>query len=99
MKKSIFQSNAERLKILTHSLVCEVYEFLKQNEGCNVKYIYTTLKLDQSIVSNTLSKLKKHHFITYRTEGKRIFYKVNPEAIKRCLDEMIEDLMHTKHDL
>ena len=82
-------------KLFFGTLVSEprlkIINFLRKGKK-NVSEIIEELKMDQTIISHSLARLKQHGFVKSETEGKFRYYKLNEETI-RPLMEIIEKHM------
>lgn len=68
---------SEGLRAVSHKMRLNIIELLIQKGELNVQDIYTSLKTDQSIVSQQLRILKDAEIVINRREGKQIFYSAN----------------------
>ena len=84
MKKQ--QNNKKALdffKVLSHSLSDRILPLLAKRE-LPVTEIYNTLRMEQSMCSVHLSKLKAHGIILFRQDGKKRFYRLNEAVIEKA---------------
>ena|SRR3989338_10007185 len=59
---------------------------LLRKRKLNVSEIMQELKLDQTIVSHNLARLKQHGFVISETDGKFRYYEINEETIKPIMN-------------
>ncbi|MEK6897079.1 MAG: metalloregulator ArsR/SmtB family transcription factor [Nanoarchaeota archaeon] len=59
---------------------------LLRNRKLNVSEITKELRLDQTVVSHNLARLKHHGFLICESEGKYRYYKINKETINPLMD-------------
>lgn len=71
------------LRALNHKLRQNIIKFIHENGEVNVTDIYIKLNLEQTVVSQHLSILRKAGFVHARREGKQIFYTVNYEKLEQ----------------
>jgi DNA-binding transcriptional ArsR family regulator len=70
------------LRALNHKLRQNIISFIHEKGEANVSEIYIQLHLEQTVVSQHLSILRKAGFVTTRREGKQVFYSVNHEKLE-----------------
>ncbi|HYH15110.1 MAG TPA: metalloregulator ArsR/SmtB family transcription factor [Flavisolibacter sp.] len=70
------------LRALNHKLRQDIIKLIHENEEVNVTDIYIKLNIEQTVVSQHLSILRKAGFVQARREGKQIFYTVNYEKLE-----------------
>lgn len=70
------------LRALNHKLRQDIISFIHERGETNVTEIYVRLNLEQTVVSQHLSILRKAGFVNTRREGKQIFYSVNHEKLE-----------------
>jgi len=76
--KSVLLKKGELvLRALNHKLRQDIIALIHENGEINVTEIYMRLNLEQTVVSQHLSVLRKAGFVTTRREGKQVFYTVN----------------------
>ena len=84
MKKQINNKKAlEFFKVLSHSLSDKILPLLAKKE-LPVTEIYNTLKIEQSMCSVHLSRLRENNLVIARKEGKKVFYRINPQTIEKA---------------
>ncbi len=84
MKKQDTNKKAlEFFKVLAHSLSDKILPLLAKKE-LPVTEIYNTLKIEQSQCSVHLSRLRENNLVIARKEGKKVFYSVVPEMLKKA---------------
>jgi len=74
----------EVLKALSDGTRLEIVRLLLEGERC-VCQIFPHVKRTQSTVSTQLATLEKAGLIKSRREGKKIFYKINDNRVKKIL--------------
>ncbi|MFH0949168.1 MAG: metalloregulator ArsR/SmtB family transcription factor [Candidatus Aenigmatarchaeota archaeon] len=62
-----------------------IVEFLLDGEKC-VCEIFPHVKRTQSTVSIQLSKLEKSGILTSRRDGKKIYYKISNEKVRKMMN-------------
>jgi len=84
-------------KIFFGTLVSEsrlkIVNFLRDGKK-NVSEIMSELKMDQTVVSHDLSRLKRCGFVKMETDGKYRYYSLNEETIKplmKLIDEHMSE--------
>ena len=70
-------------KVLSHSLSDKILPLLAKKE-LPVTEIYNTLKIEQSQCSVHLSRLRENNLVIARKEGKKVFYRINPQTIEKA---------------
>jgi DNA-binding transcriptional ArsR family regulator len=70
------------LRALNHKLRQDIISLIHENGEINVTEIYVRLNLEQTVVSQHLSILRKAGFVTTRREGKQVYYTVNYEKLE-----------------
>lgn len=84
MKKQNNNKKAlEFFKVLSHSLSDKILPLLSKKE-LPVTEIYNTLKIEQSMCSVHLSRLREKGILKARRDGKRIYYSVVPEMLEKA---------------
>ncbi len=79
-------SDPTRLKILSvlfHEEVCV----------CDLTYI---LKASQSAISHQLSILRQNRLVTYRRQGKNVFYSLDDEHIQKIYDAGLAHILEKR---
>ena len=86
-ENEVLKNAKERIRALFHPLRQNILKTIKNNGNeMNVTSIYRKLKIEQSVASQHLAILRKQGFVDTRREGKVIYYSVNENAIKECLN-------------
>ncbi len=75
------KSAALTLRALNHTLRKKILEILQSKGEVMVTYIYTKLKLEQSVVSQHLAIMRRAGLVSTRRDGKCIYYSVNKKRI------------------
>ena len=73
----------EFFKVLSHKLSDKILPLLSKKE-LPVTEIYNTLKLEQSMCSVHLSRLREKNLVIARKDGKKVFYRINPQTIEKA---------------
>ena len=84
--------SSEILRAIAHPVRIKILSFIDQNPNINVKIIYSSLKLEQSITSQHLRTLKDVGLVNAQREGKFIHYTVNRDKILQ-IEKTIEDFL------
>lgn len=79
------------LRAISHPSRREVIDLLKESDKLTVTEIYIKLRLEQSIVSQHLSVLRKVGIVNASRDGKKISYYVNANKL-RLTDQLVETL-------
>ncbi|PGZ34517.1 transcriptional regulator [Bacillus anthracis] len=85
---SIYEENAELLKILAHPTRIEIMKELINRGTCNVKELVDILNIPQSTVSQHLAKLKSRRIVVNNRKGLEVYYsapKSNVTSIMKIL--------------
>ncbi len=76
---------------------------LLRNGKKNVSQIMNELKMDQTIVSHDLARLKKCGFVTCEVKGKYRYYRLNQKTIKPLMSlidyHMSQYCIHILHEM
>ncbi|ANE52380.1 ArsR/SmtB family transcription factor [Flavisolibacter tropicus] len=70
------------LRALNHKLRQDIISLIHEYGEVNVTEIYVRLKLEQTVVSQHLSILRKAGFVNTRRDGKQIHYSINYEKLE-----------------
>jgi len=73
------KQSAELLKAVSHDLRLKIIQFINKKQRVNVNEIYNSLKLEQSITSQSLQYLRNVGAVKTEREGKKIYYSLNEE--------------------
>ena len=71
-----YQSRTSKARALAHKVRIQILEYIESQGNTNVSSIYSTLKLEQSIVSTHLNILKKADLVDTIRDSRFIIYKV-----------------------
>lgn len=77
--KSVLKRSQPTLKVLSHPLTADVFEYIQKNKEVPVNVIYRDLKIEQSVCSMVLARLKKVKLITGVQRGREMHYRTNKE--------------------
>ena len=80
-----YEREAEILKTIGHPVRLKIIEGLLQAE-CNVKKIWTELKLPQATVSQHLALLKNRNIVSSYRKGVTMCYLVSDPVVKKIMD-------------
>jgi len=88
---SLFEENAELLKILGHpTRLCMVYGLIQKGR-CNVSTMQARLNLPQSTISQHLGKLKQAKIVTVERMGLEMFYTVKNPIVIRLMNALLQE--------
>ena len=62
--------------------------FLLRNREMSVSELDTHLAVSQPTVSHHLAILRRSQLVTARYEGRWVYYRINPDCVKECSDEI-----------
>ena len=79
-----------RLKLLTHPVIIKILAHIHDNGPVPVTNIYKKLKLEQSVTSSMLSKLRKARFVNAKKEGRKVFYTINYDEISDVCEGIVD---------
>lgn len=79
------------MRAISHPIRLQIMEFIDSKKSVNVRDIYTTLHLNQSIASQHLKVLRDADLVNYERNGKEKHYSLNYDKIK-YLNKTIEKL-------
>ena len=82
------------LRAINHNLRLRIIYLIDESGRITVTELYTKLTIEQSIVSQHLSILRKAGIVRTQRDGKKIFYTVNKEkisSIERFSKELASD--------
>ena len=71
------------LRAVNHKLRQQIIGLLEENEKMTVTSLYIRLRLEQSVASQHLAILRRAGVVTTERQGKFIYYRVDPDAMKR----------------
>ncbi len=81
---------AHILKTISHPVRLQVLEILEEEEPLTVSVIREklTIKVEQSMLSHHLIKMKENGILKSTKEGKHIFYRIHDRQILKIFDCM-----------
>ena len=82
------------LRALSHPIRLKIIQLIFRNGTINVNRIYHALEMEQSVTSQHLRILKQHDIVSYKREGKMIFYTLNEERIQEISQQLQEYLFN-----
>ncbi len=88
-EKKLLASN-KLLRAMAHPLRLAILTHIYTQGECNVNAIYTSLGLEQSVVSQHLRILRTAHLVKTERRGKFVFYRTNLEQlaiVRRAIDQ------------
>src|SRR5689334_230857 len=77
-----FRNGAGVYRAINHSLRQKILRILHRQGKMTVTAIYTHLDMDQSVISQHLSILRRAGLVDTKREGRFIFYYVNTERLQ-----------------
>ena len=80
-KKDLYEA-VNFLRVISDKCRLHILHLLKEQEMC-VCEIWQELKSPQNLTSHHLKVLKDFGLITSRKDGLKVFYKLNPKAVKK----------------
>lgn len=82
--KTIKQAK-EVLQLLSTKPSVAILGYLKKHNNKCVSDIMKSLKMQQSVTSNFLGKLRNLEIVTFRRDGKFIYYSLNEDRLNKIL--------------
>ena len=79
---------ADVLKVISHPVRLEILELLIEKKVLAVAEIRTEIKIEQSLLSHHLTKMKDKGVLSSARKGKNIFYQVTIPEIANIFDCM-----------
>ncbi|MCU5669007.1 metalloregulator ArsR/SmtB family transcription factor [Bacillus cereus] len=92
---SIYETNAELLKILGHPVRLEIMIELISRGTCNVSELVSILKIPQSTVSQHLGKLKSQKLVIQNRKGLGVYYSA-PKSKETYIIQILLDMVPLK---
>jgi DNA-binding transcriptional ArsR family regulator len=83
------------IRSVNHKLRQQIIKMLMDKESLTVTQIYVHLRLEQSVVSQQLSILRKTGVVGTRRDGKFIYYFVNKGRLRQ-ITNLCNELIHYK---
>ena len=74
---------AMTLRALDHKLRQQILKLLNENKSMKVTDIYVKLRLEQSVASQHLDKLRRAKIVSTERIGREIFYSLNSARIEQ----------------
>jgi len=74
------------LRSINHEYRKTIIELLKQNEIMTVTQMYIKMRLEQSIVSQHLSQMRKSGVVQFHKQGKNISYSIDENRLLQVLN-------------
>jgi len=85
--REILKRGKYKIRALYHPLREKIMALIESNKNeMNVTEIYVKLRIEQSVASQHLAILRNEGFVNARRDGKIIYYSVNHDEIKRCVE-------------
>jgi len=78
-----FDKTSSLLRSIAHPLRIKILNFIGENQPVKVNSIYNELKMDQSIASQHLRILKDNQMVTYKRQGKEVYYSLNIDQLSK----------------
>ena len=81
IKAEQLERMAELLKCIAHPLRLEIIELLEKNQRLCVSEIVEKMRVEQSVVSHHLTKLKDKSILKSAREGKNVYYQISMDNL------------------
>ena len=96
--QSHFRKADLMVRTLNHKLRQNIVDLINEQPGINVTQIYIKLRIDQSVASQHLTKLKRAGVIRWEWDGQYHRYWVNRDELDCALEliEVLGDQANTK---
>ncbi|NQV01963.1 MAG: helix-turn-helix transcriptional regulator [Bacteroidia bacterium] len=93
MKKNVLQlekleMGARMLRAMTHPMRIAIIEILSATKRLSVTEIYEKLNIEQASASQHLNILKNKGVLGSKREGKKIFYSLKHEKLKKIISSL-----------
>lgn len=86
-EREVLKNAKYKVRALLHPLREKILALIESNKNeMNVTEIYVKLRIEQSVASQHLAVLRNENFVKARREGKIIYYSINHDEIKRCIN-------------
>ncbi len=72
------------MRALAHPLRLKILEYIDDKGETSVNKIYHTLQIEQSITSQHLKILRLAGVVQGRRDGKKVFYTINYQVVKKA---------------
>ena len=92
MDKELYKIHAEVCKVFSNPARLELLDLLR-GKGLSVSELTRRTGLSQANVSQHLSVMKAKGIVSYRREGKSVFYALSNPKVVRAFDLMREALV------
>ncbi|MBX3102203.1 MAG: helix-turn-helix transcriptional regulator [Bacteroidetes bacterium] len=77
---------AHILRAVSHPIRLGILDLLEQTDELTVTEMYEALKVEQSLLSHHLSKLRDNRIVRARRSGTQVFYSLVEKHITRIID-------------
>lgn len=83
---ALFKKASLTYRAINHKLRQQLLAYIGKMQRCTVTEIFIHFRMEQSVASQHLAKLRQAGFVKTERAGKRIYYSVNPEKMKDLLE-------------
>jgi DNA-binding transcriptional ArsR family regulator len=90
--KSQLKKYRNTLKVMSHPLSMDIFEFILENKGAKVNVIYKALKIEQSVCSAALGKLRKAKLVVGVKQSREMHYDVSKNSIREILNSIRKEI-------
>lgn len=80
------QAASHKLRALAHPLRMRILEMIHQHKEIGLNDLLAALNLEQSLTSVHLHLLRIFNMVMVRREGTVIYYTINLEEIRKCVN-------------
>ncbi|PGZ57897.1 transcriptional regulator [Bacillus cereus] len=87
---SIYEENAELLKVLAHPVRIKIVQELITKGTCNVTELVDILHIPQSTISQHLAKLKSKKVIVNKRRGLEVHYSVSNSKASSIIEILLD---------
>ncbi|MGE7883692.1 ArsR/SmtB family transcription factor [Bacillus sp. NPDC094077] len=87
---SIYEKNADFLKILANPTRIKIIEVLITRGTCNVKELVDILNIPQSTVSQHLAKMKSQKIVTNNRQGLEVYYSAQKSKVIPIVEILLD---------
>ena len=82
------QQQRVRLKILAHTLSMDIFMFVNRNKDVPVNAVYKHFKMEQSICSTLLNRLRRSGLLLSTRKGRNVLYRVDKREFRVFCNSM-----------
>ena len=97
MKKEFYQKVKQaykKLRFLENKRILNLIEYLTANPGKNVTQLFIKFRVEQCVMSQTLSKLRALDLVYGLKEGKEVQYYVNLDEVSKIQSSISKFAKH-----